>query len=380
VRILLTSPPGWGHGHRRLPRAAALVAHGVTVLWATAVDSAARIAATGVPSAAAGLGERDAMAVMSADPEIRALTPEERPAVMGPRLFGAVRAPAMLSDLMPIAREFEPELIVADTFEFAAPIVARLLGVRNLSHSFGPLIPGSRIAAGAAYVEPLWQANGLEPRPYGGVYDHLYLDVYPPSLSDGARDHLPPVQLVRPVEVETGEDEELPGWITAGDDPLIYVTMGTVFSDTAILSAIVNGVRHLEARVLVTVGPQWDAGALGEQPSNVHVAQYVPQRQILPHATVVISHGGSGTFLGSVAAGLPQVLVPQGADQFLNAEAAGKAGVAVVVPPAALTPEAITDAVAAMLAGDEVRSAAGRVAQEIAGMPTPEEVAAGLRP
>ncbi|MGN6473008.1 MAG: glycosyltransferase, partial [Mycobacteriales bacterium] len=244
----------------------------------------------------------------------------------------------------------------------------------------GPLIPPPRIASGAAYAEPLWRDRDLEPPSYGGVYDHLYLDVYPPSMSTESRDHLPPVQLVRPVELETGEDEELPSWVTSGGDPLVYVTMGTVFSDMTAMSAIVAGVRDHDVRELVTVGPHWDPDSLGDQPANVHVAQYVPQRQILPHSSVVISHGGSGTFLGSVAAGLPQVLVPQGADQFLNAEAGAKAGVAVVVPPSALTAEAITDAVGAMLGSDDARSAAGRIAQEITEMPTPEQVAAGLRP
>jgi UDP:flavonoid glycosyltransferase YjiC (YdhE family) len=362
-----------------LPLALALVDQGDTVLWATAGDSVQRIAAMGVPAIAAGLGEREGMAVVLADPEIQALPPEARPPVMGPRLFGAVRAPKMLDDLLPIATDFGPELIVADTFEYAAPIVSRLLGIRSLSHSFGPLIPAQRIAAGAEYAEPLWRAHDLEPPPYGGVYDHLYLDVYPPSMSGGPRDHLPPVQLIRPVELETGADEELPALVTSDGQPLVYVTMGTVFSDTAALAAIVAGVRDLDVRVLVTVGPHWDPTALGDQPNNVHIAQYVPQRQILPHASVVISHGGSGTFLGSVGAGLPQVLVPQGADQFLNAEAGSAAGVAIVVPPASVAPEVMRDAVAQVLATDAVRTAAARVAQEIAGMPAPAEVAAALR-
>jgi UDP:flavonoid glycosyltransferase YjiC (YdhE family) len=363
-----------------LPLALAFVERGDTVLWATGPDVAERIAAMGIPSAAAGLGDQESMAVIFADPEIQALAPEARPPIMGSKLFGAVRAPKMLDDLLPMATDFSPDLIVADTFEFAAPIVASVLGVRNLSHSFGPLIPPPRIATGAAYAEPLWRAHGLEPRPYGGVYDHLYLDVYPPSMSREVRDHLPPVQLIRPVELETGSDAELPEWVTTGDDPLVYVTLGTVFSNTDALSAIVKGARALDVRVLVRVGPYWNPDDLGDQPSNVHVAQYVPQRQILPHCSVVISHGGSGTFLGSLAAELPQVLVPQGADQFLNAEAGAKAGVATAILPSVLTPEAVTDAVAAMLGSDEARSAAARVAREIAEMPSPAEVADGLQP
>ena len=380
MRVLLSSPPGWGHVHRMLPLALALVEQGDEVLWATAADSAERVAAMGVPTAPAGLGEREAMAIILADPEIIALTPEQRPPVMGSKLFGAVRASQMLSDLLPVATDFQPELIIGDTFELAAPVVAAELGVRNLSHSFGPLIPPERLAKAAEYSESMWSDRGLEPRPYGGLYDHLYLDVYPPSMSTTPRDHLPPVQLVRPVEIETGEDEALPALVTSGGDPLVYGTLGTVFSDTAALSTIVAGVRDLDVRVLVTVGPHWDPAALGDQPANVHVAQYVPQRQILGHASVVVSHGGSGTFLGSVARGLPQVLVPQGADQFLTADAAATAGVASVVRPSELSAEAIREVVVHALASDEMRATAVRVAQEIDDMPSPAEVAASLRP
>jgi UDP:flavonoid glycosyltransferase YjiC (YdhE family) len=363
-----------------LPLALALRDQGDTVLWATAADSAARVRAMGLPTADAGLSEPEGMAAIRSDPEIAALAPEARPPIMGPKLFGYVRAPRMVADLLPIASAFQPDLIIADTFELAAPLVASSLGVRNVSHSFGPLIPADRMEFAARYVEPLWREHGLEPRPYGGLYDHLYLDVYPPSMSGEGRDHLPTVQMVRPVELETGEDEELPAWITSGGDPLVYVTLGTVFSDTAALSTIVAGLRDLDVRLLVTVGPHWDPADLGEQPSNVHIARYVPQRQILPHCSAVVSHGGSGTFLGSIALGLPQVLVPQGADQFLNAECAAKAGVASVVRPPELSSEVIRDAVAHVLASAEIKAGAERVAKEIADMPTPEEVAAALRP
>ena len=39
-------------------------------------------------------------------------------------------------------------------------------------------------------VAPVWKAQGLEPRPYGGCYDHLYLDIFPSSLSTGDASHV----------------------------------------------------------------------------------------------------------------------------------------------------------------------------------------------
>jgi len=357
----------------------AFAEQGDEVLWATASDTAVRLRADGQSVADAGVTDRDGMSIVFADPEIQALTPAERPPVMGPRLFGKIRPPQMLADLLPIATSFAPDLIVADTFELAAPIVATKLGVRHVTHSFGPLLPPQRLTAASEHVEQLWRDHGLEPRPYGGVYDGLYLDVYPPSMSLSERGHVPQVQQLRPVEYETGEDVALPDWIVAGADPLVYVTMGTVFSDTAAMTAIVNGVRHLNVRVLVTVGPHWGEDALGTQPSNVHVAKYVPQRQILSHCSLVISHGGSGNFLASIAAGLPQIVVPQGADQFLNARAGEHAGLAAVIQPTALDASAVTSAAERTLGDPAVRSSALRVAAEIAGMPSPAEVALLLR-
>ena len=100
------------------------------------------------------------------------------------------------------------------------------------------------------------------------------------------------------------------------------------------------------AIVSATVGPAADSGVLGTQPAHVRVEQYVPQTALLPHCDVVVSHAGSGTVLGTVALGVPQLCLPQGADQFLNASAVAGAGAGISLAPDAATPEAIADAVA----------------------------------
>jgi len=51
----------------------------------------------------------------------------------------------------------------------------------------------------------------------------------------------------------------------------------------------------------------------------VHVEAWVPQADALAAATVVVCHGGSGTTFGTLAAGLPLVIVPMFADQPANA-------------------------------------------------------------
>jgi UDP:flavonoid glycosyltransferase YjiC (YdhE family) len=106
----------------------------------------------------------------------------------------------------------------------------------------------------------------------------------------------------------------------------------------------------------------------------VHVARYIPQTQLLEHCAVVVSHAGSGTFLAALAAGLPQVCIPQAADQFFNAAACAKAGAGIAVGPDALSVEAVRDAVGTLLDDTTHRDAARRVSREIASMPSPSDV------
>lgn len=130
----------------------------------------------------------------------------------------------------------------------------------------------------------------------------------------------------------------------------------------------------LDVRLLVTVGPGGDPSALGDQPPHVLVDRYVPQTLVLDRCDVVASHGGSGTVLAALSLGLPQLCLPQGADQFGNAAAV--AGLA--LPPTEASGEAIAHAVSRLLAQRSFRDAATRVSETIASMPGPDDVAAAL--
>ena len=134
--------------------------------------------------------------------------------------------------------------------------------------------------------------------------------------------------------------------------------------------SVLAAISELAVRVVVTVGPNGDPDALGSQPSNVHVARYIAQQELLPHCSGVVSHAGSGTFLATLAAGLPQVCLPQAADQFLNAAAAARAGCGIAVLPADFSPGSVRAAVERVLDDVTVRAAAERLRDEIAGMPS----------
>ncbi|HVE45935.1 MAG TPA: nucleotide disphospho-sugar-binding domain-containing protein [Acidimicrobiales bacterium] len=123
------------------------------------------------------------------------------------------------------------------------------------------------------------------------------------------------------------------------------------------------------------MGPEADPALLGPQPGHVRVERYVPQTQVLPHCDVVISHGGSGTALSTLALGLPQLCLPQGADQFLNAVAIASAGAGISLMPGEAGAGTVRDAVSRLLDDSSIRDRARAVSASIASMPAPEEVA-----
>jgi UDP:flavonoid glycosyltransferase YjiC (YdhE family) len=366
------------------PLARAFVERGDDVLWTTGASSCAWLERDGFAATPAGLDERDGMEEFGRRfSEFGALAPPARPDFMFSRLFGSVRAEPMLHDLEPIARRFAPDLIVRDATEFAGAIVGAALGVRTVTHSFGALLPAHRVASVDPELEHLWASRGLEPRPYGGSYDDVYLDIYPPSLQPPAdRSHVGATQPLRPATSAIAGDDALPAWLTdasaADQPPLVYVTLGTVFSDADVLATVVEGLHDLPVRAVVTVGPHGDPAALGAQPSHVHVTRYLAQDALLPHCAVVASHAGSGTFLASLAHGLPHLCAPQAADQFLNAAACDASGAGLALMPDDISPTAVATAVERLLAEQSFRDAAAVVARDIATMPTPDEVAALL--
>jgi UDP:flavonoid glycosyltransferase YjiC (YdhE family) len=209
--------------------------------------------------------------------------------------------------------------------------------------------------------------------------ENPYLDICPPSLRDpsaaepGRRLSLRPVSLTEP-------GGGLPSWIGARRSrPLIYLTFGTyVYDAVDALRQAALGLSRLDADVLVTVGPEGDPARLGELPPSVHLERFVPQDALLSHVDLVVHHGGSGTMFGALAVGRPQLLLPQGADQGIDAEVLAGSGAGLALSPAEITPDAVEAAARTLVTEPAFRAAAGRLRREIAAMPAPADVARAL--
>jgi UDP:flavonoid glycosyltransferase YjiC (YdhE family) len=382
MRVLITTPSLLGHVHPMVPLARAMRVRGHDVLWAIPPDGVDHVDQAGIRTATVGRpGLSNLAEARRRYPELAGLPRHEVPDALFGKTFGAVAAPPALADLLPIAQGFRPHLVVSDAAEFTGHIVAAELGIPSVTKSFGPLLPERRVARASDEVAPLWLSRGLEPRPYGGSYDHLYLDIYPPELQTGGGAHVGRRQLLRPVVEDASPSDAAPSASSAlplpdgpADAPLVYVTMGTVFNDPKPLLVVLEALRDLPARILVTVGPQADPAVVGPQPAHVRVERYVRQSLVLPQCAVVVSHAGSGTVLGSLTLGLPQLCLPQGADQFLNADAIASSGAGISLGPEEATADAVRVAVDRLVGDATYSEVAQRLSASIAAMPSPDEV------
>jgi UDP:flavonoid glycosyltransferase YjiC (YdhE family) len=252
--------------------------------------------------------------------------------------------------------------------------VGAVLDVPSITHAFGGAIPAEYLTDAGERIADVWAAHGLTPPPYAGCFTSLYLDICPPSVQSVPNDHIGSTQPLRPVADTGAAPKTTPDYLTDDGRPLVYVTLGTVRNHSPVLRPAVEGLAALPVRLVVTVGPDGDPAVLGTQPDNVHVERWVHQPQVLEHASVVVSHAGSGTFLGALALGLPQLCLPQAADQFRNAAGGGRSGSALVLAPPDATGEAVAGAVTRLLSEDRFRRNASVVAGEIRHLPSPEDV------
>lgn len=293
-------------------------------------------------------------------------------------IFANLELAPRADDLDRALDRWRPDLVVHEMAELAAPLVCSARGLPYIDVSYGPLIPAALLRAVGRAAAPHWQARGLDPDPVAGLLRHLYVDTCPPSLQNAEIMSVSAVQPLCPAAAVTAAP--LPDWLAAlPDRPLVYLTLGTVYNrNLGVFATVLDGLRDEPVSVVVTVGQNNDPSALGSQPANIAVRRYVPQATLLPHCHAAVIHGGAGTMLGALAAGVPLLCLPQGADQHGNADRVVAAGAGRKLLRDELTPAAVREAMGALLREPSYRLAAHRIADEIAAMPTAVEALAAI--
>ena len=103
----------------------------------------------------------------------------------------------------------------------------------------------------------------------------------------------------------------------------------------------------------------------GDYPGCVKWLGYLPFGKLMPQVKVVIHHGGMGTLACAMAAGVPQLVLPKGADRPDNAARLKQLQIAEFLPPPKWQPAIIADALIRLLQSPTVsencRTIAGRL-------------------
>lgn len=168
----------------------------------------------------------------------------------------------------------------------------------------------------------------------------------------------------------TGPRLDDPAWVgdwtlPLGAAPLVLVGMSSTYMDqTAVLRRVAAALGELPVRGLLTSGPAIAPGTI-DAPANVTVVERAPHSEVLGHAAAVVTHGGHGTVIKTLAAGVPLVVMPMGRDQPDNAARVAHHGAGIRVRPGA-RPAAITKAVRRVLDEPSFRAGAERLAGAIA--------------
>ncbi len=379
MRFLFTTIPGSGHFHPMVPTARALRDRGHDVSFAASPSFAPSIEAAGFEAHPAGPEWLERLS----DPVMQKI-------MAGEFLVDLIRM-GMVEGIIQAAKVTQADAIVRGSGELAGLVAAAILGLPVVSAA-----PGA-----AKFYEPMIRPgvaraaaeHGLDgERVAAPDFEMLRIDRTPTSLETPGYVHAANEINIRPEPYDGGG--ELPTWFDAlGARPFVYVTLGTVMNgNIPLFRLIADSLADQPFDVVIALGHGTPREALGELAGNIRVGGYLPQNRILERASAVVSHGGYNTVSAALGAGLPQFLLPIGADQPYNTERCITAGAALGViqeqppgPPTAAPPPftppepaVIRDGVRRLLDEPPFREAARAIAVEIAAMPSADYAAERL--
>lgn len=376
MRALFTAHGAHGHIFPVVAVARALVRLGHDVTVATSRDRCATVAALGLAAVPAGLDDASLVA------QTRRRWPEtehDPPSSWAARMFTDIAAAAMAADLNAIVASQRPDVIIREEGEHAGPVVAAAAEIPWVTHGWGsPRPPRDALDSVASAVAPLWQAAGLQV-PAGADLDGIaVLDPCPPSLyPPDAPSRANPI---RPQAPALDACDRLPA---ASQRPLAYVGFGTValYQDRPqLITAAVRAVlaRGLDA-VVSTPDPVLTARLTALAPDRVHVQRWLSLPAVLARCSLAVCHGGAGTVLAALAAGIPLLLLPQGApSQVRMSNACARRGVARVIDSQAPDTVTLHEGLEQLTTDARLKTAACEVAAEIRAMPCADAAATAI--
>jgi UDP:flavonoid glycosyltransferase YjiC (YdhE family) len=368
MKALFAAFPAYGHLLPMLPLARAAAAAGDEVVIAAAEDLHAT--ADGLAMRTLGPSLPDLMSENESRFSQDALgfrTDSSDALDATVALFTTTRADLAFDELRVLAADERPDVIVAEMWDYVAPLVARQLGIPWVSFVHSPATPVDAALEGGL-VRALQQRALTMPPLLATV------QLWPEWLeSEQSTAPHEAVIAIRPAPYDTSATAGIPAF--DGQRPAVLVTLGTVVQDQGLLNAAVRGVLEAGADALVTTGFTARPEEIEGDPDRVRAVQFAPIAQLLDRVQAVVAAGGSGTTLAALSRGLPLAFVPRIANQPLIASVVAGFGAGVICEdPAKLMP-----AVELLLHEEGLRARAVAASELLGQRPAPGTVWSALR-
>lgn len=287
----------------------------------------------------------------------------------------AVRA---AEESVPLLRELDPDVVVADILTVAAALAAELEGRRwatlvphvlpTPEPGFPPYSIGARLPRTAA-GRMLWRSfdpivrigvergrrelNGARERVglppvshlHGGISHGLAIVATLPQLEYPRAGWQPWARVTGPLLWERPYgDVELP----PGDAPLVLVAPSTSQDrDGRMLTAALAGLADEPVRVIATTNRRGEP--VPDGPPNARVVDWLSYERTMPHCAAVVCHAGHGTVARALCCGVPLVAAPAAGDMAENAARVAWAGAGVSLPRRLVTERGVRLAVRRVL-------------------------------
>ena len=384
--MLCATTAGTGHFGPMIPVARACAAAGHEVRVAAPESFASHVQRAGLAHAPFDDVPPDVLGPIFGG--LSSVSMEEANRIVVRDVFGRLDAQAALPGVSRIVESWQPDVVLRDPCELGSLAVAERAGVPHAEVAIG--IGSLQRWASEPLVDPLEELDavaGLAPGTCSAAMAaSRVVTSVPLSLEVSAAPSLHPVAWPEASAVIRYRDADhrgrvgsLPGEWGEQEDPLVYVTFGSVTGGFAELRSVfadcLEALAELPVRVLLTTGHAGDPETLRPWPSNARVEQWWPQHDVMPLASAMVGHGGFGTTMAALAAGVPQVVVPLFAfDQEINATRVAEVGAGIRLGGRQEAAKDVADAVSQVLSDERMRFAAGVIADEIACLPDVSEI------
>ena len=154
-------------------------------------------------------------------------------------------------------------------------------------------------------------------------------------------------------------------FLAAGAAPVVFTPGSAGATLHRYFKESVDAVRALGVRaMLVTNFPEQVPADL---PPGVKTFGYLPFSGLLPHAAMLVYHGGIGTLAQTIKAGIPHLVVPNGHDQFDNAFRIEQLGLGRGIPQTRYRASRVSAAIKTILGNADLQSRARGYASRVDG-------------